>query len=258
MTTTALLSTENLQASVAGRVICRNLSLNVRPGERWAILGINGIGKTTLLHTLAGLRQPDRGTIHYRDRPLTQYSSRSLAKQRGLLFQDKADPFPATVMETVLIGRHPYIENWQWESANDIDRARQALQQVGLASLEKRTINTLSGGERQRVAIATLLAQQPRVLLLDEPTNHLDIHHQMQVMQLVNDKVSNQQSAAIMILHDMNTAARFCDHVLMMFDEGDILQGTTGELLTAQRLESLYGHPIRQLTTDTQTVFIPG
>ncbi|MGD8568586.1 MAG: ABC transporter ATP-binding protein [Gammaproteobacteria bacterium] len=257
MTTTALLSTENLQTSVAGRIICRDLSLSVRPGERWAILGINGVGKTTLLHTLAGLRQPDRGTIRYHSRQLTQYSSRALARQRGVLFQDKADPFPATVMETVLIGRHPYIENWQWESADDIDRARQALRQVGMASMEKRTINTLSGGERQRVAMATLLAQEPHVMLLDEPTNHLDIHHQMQVMQLINDSVSNQQRAAVMILHDMNTVARFCDHVLMMFDDGNVLQGTASELLTAKRLESLYGYPIRHIATETQTIFIP-
>ena len=254
----ALLSTNNLQASIAGRVICRDLNLEVNAGESWGILGINGVGKTTLLHTLAGLREAEQGMVLYQGRPLTQYSNRELAKQRGVLFQDKSDPFPATAMETVLIGRHPYIENWQWETADDIGRAKKALRQVDMGRLENRTINTLSGGERQRVAIATLLAQCPKVMLLDEPTNHLDIHHQMKIMQLLNNAVLKQDTASVMILHDINTAARFCDHILMLFDGGKVIQGTTHELLSAERLEMLYGYPIREVTAETQKIFFPG
>ncbi|MGD8558577.1 MAG: ABC transporter ATP-binding protein [Gammaproteobacteria bacterium] len=257
MTMTTLLSTSQLNVTIAGRVICHDLSLSVNAGESWGILGVNGVGKTTLLHTLAGLRDADNGTVFYQQMPLSQYAHRELARQRGVLFQDKADPFPATVMETVLIGRHPYIDHWQWESNDDIERARQALQLVGMETMENRTINTLSGGERQRVAIATLLAQNPDTMLLDEPTNHLDIHHQMIIMQLLKDKVVNQRRAALMILHDMNMAARFCDHILMMFNDGKIQQGPAEQLLTPDCLEELYGYPVRDVTAGHQRIFVP-
>ena len=252
-----LLSVSSLQASVANRVICRDLNLTIQRGESWGILGVNGIGKTTLLHTLAGLRDTDLGEIRYQDIPLVDINKLELAKQRGILFQDKSDPFPATVLETVLIGRHPYIKSWQWESMEDVARARRALQQVDLAGLENRYINTLSGGERQRVAIAMLIAQQPSVYLLDEPTNHLDIRHQIKIMQLFDSMKKQDDTALVTILHDLNLATRFCDHILMLFENGKTLSGTTQELLTTTHLEALYGYPIHQLNDNTQTVFIP-
>lgn len=257
MTRPALLSARQLHVCIGSRVICRDLSLQVSAGQTWGILGINGIGKTTLLHTLAGLRAAQRGNICFDGQPLDSLSRRNLARYRGVLFQDKADPFPATVLESVLIGRHPYIENWQWETARDRDLARQALRQVDLAHLENRTINTLSGGERQRVAIATLLAQDPKVFLLDEPANHLDIHHQMEIMQLLARRARQPDTAVVMILHDINSAARFCDHILMLFEEGETLHGTAAELLNVARLEMLYGHPVRELTDQPHKIFIP-
>jgi iron complex transport system ATP-binding protein len=252
-----LLSVSALQTSVAGRVICRNLDLTIHPGECWGILGVNGIGKTTLLHTLAGLREIDKGEIYYQANALTEINKLELAKRRGILFQDKADPFPATVLETVLIGRHPYIKGWQWESTEDIALARNALRQVELDGLENRYINTLSGGERQRVAIATLIAQQPGVYLLDEPTNHLDIRHQIKIMQLFENIRSQSDTALVMILHDLNLAARFCDHVLLLYENGQTMSGAAQKLLTTTNLEALYGYPIHRLADNSLTVFIP-
>ena len=253
-----LLSTESLKVSIANRKVCDDLSLSINNGECWGILGINGIGKTTLLHTLAGLRDPDKGDIFYQDTNIRSLGKIELAKKRGMLFQTKTDPFPATVLETVLIGRHPHIENWQWESEKDIKLARASLQQVDLTGMEDRYINSLSGGERQRVAIATILAQQPDMYLLDEPTNHLDVQHQIKLMQLFQNSKDRQDSALIMILHDLNLAARFCDHILMLFGNGKVLIGETTKLLTAENLNELYGHPIKILNDNSQAVFIPG
>lgn len=253
-----LLSTESLKVSIANRKVCDDLSLSINNGECWGILGINGIGKTTLLHTLAGLRDPDKGDIFYQDINIRSLGKIELAKKRGMLFQTKTDPFPATVLETVLIGRHPHIENWQWESEKDIKLARASLRQVDLTGMEDRYINSLSGGERQRVAIATILAQQPDMYLLDEPTNHLDVQHQIKLMQLFQNSKDRQDSALIMILHDLNLAARFCDHILMLFGNGKVLIGETTKLLTAENLNELYGHPIKILNDNSQAVFIPG
>ena len=252
-----LLSAKSLDVSIANHIVCDCLDLTVNKGECWGILGVNGIGKTTLLHTLAGLRNPDGGSIYYHDTNIQSLQKTELAKKRGVLFQSKSDPFPATVLETVLIGRHPYIEHWQWESDKDIELARTALQQVDLTGMEDRFINTLSGGERQRVAIATVLTQQPEVFLLDEPTNHLDVQHQMKFMQLLHKNNKQQNSAIVMILHDLNLTARFCDHILMLFGDGRILSGNTSELLTADNLEELYGYPIKIIDGDSQRVFIP-
>ena len=252
-----LLTVDALQISVAERNICRDLDLSINPGECWGILGVNGIGKTTLLHTLAGLRDPDSGRIRYLGTAIEEINKLKLARQRGILFQDMTDTFPATVLETVLIGRHPYIDSWQWETAEDIALARNALQNVDLAGLENRYINTLSGGERQRVAIAALIAQQPQVYLLDEPTSHLDIRHQIKIMHLFNNIKCRENTALVMILHDLNLAARFCDHMLMLFESGKVLSGKTEALLTAEHLKELYGYPIHILNNNSQTVFVP-
>ena len=166
-----LLESHNLDIRIGGQQICREANFEFRAGECWGILGMNGAGKTTLLHTLAGLRPPESGQICLNGQPLHHMSRRSIARQLGLMLQDTPDPFPATVLDTALIGRHPHLSRWQWESARDIEQAQAALEQVHLQGFEHRQVNTLSGGERRRLALATLLVQAPAMLLLDEPTN---------------------------------------------------------------------------------------
>ena len=165
----ALLTTKRLSVSIAGKWICRDLDMRIDEGQRWAVLGPNGSGKTTLLHTLAGLRMTQGGEIMLQDRSLNNWHPRDRARLIGTLLQHYDDPFPSTVLETALIGRHPYLERWQWEGHNDIQRARRALQMMDLQGFEARHIATLSGGERRRLAIATLLTQDPSLFLLDEP-----------------------------------------------------------------------------------------
>ncbi len=165
--------------------VCHALDVTFNPGECWAILGRNGTGKTTLLHTLAGLRATDNGSILLDGAAIEQLPRRRIAQHVGLLPQDSHDPFPATVLETALLGRHPHLSPWAWESAEDRALARAALAQVGLVDWDARTLATLSGGERRRVALATLLTQDPDILLLDEPTNHLDLHHQVALLDLL-------------------------------------------------------------------------
>jgi iron complex transport system permease protein len=233
-----------LEVAVAGRTLCRGLDLRVLPGERWAILGPNGAGKTSLLHTLAGLRPPAGGELRFSGRPLAAWPRRALARHLGLLPQDSEDPFPASVLETTLVGRHPHLGRWRWEGAEDLAAARAALAAVGLEGMEGRLSATLSGGERRRLAIATLLAQAPVLYLLDEPANHLDLHHQAAVLRHFADTARHGARALLMVLHDPNLASRYCDHVLLLFADGEALAGPAQEVLSAERLTRLYGHPL--------------
>jgi len=254
-----VLETRGLGVSIAAHRVCSDLDLRVNAGERWAILGQNGSGKTTLLKTLAGLHAPDCGEIYLADRALSAMPRRDVARRIGVLFQEHRDLFPATVLETALIGRHPYLGTWQWEDEKDLALARQALQQVGLGALEDRDVATLSGGERQRLEIATVLTQDPALLLLDEPTNHLDLHHQVEILDLLSlgAGTANGERAVVLVLHDVNLAARFCDHALLLFGAGECAHGPVRAMLTAPLLERLYGHPLRALRDGASEVFIP-
>ena len=178
-TATSILQTNNLSIKIGGKLICNGLNLNISRGQCWAILGCNGSGKTTLLQTLAGLRDATSGEVVLSGQPLQQYSRLQIARLVGVLHQQQEDPFPASVYDTVLRGRHPHLRAWQWENQRDHELTTQALSSVRMSSFAKRNIQSLSGGERQRIAIAELLAQDPQLLLLDEPSNHLDLHHRV-------------------------------------------------------------------------------
>ncbi|MDH5395710.1 MAG: ABC transporter ATP-binding protein [Gammaproteobacteria bacterium] len=250
----SLVSIDSLNITIGDTTVCRDLTINIRAGENWAILGMNGSGKTTLLHTLAGLHAAQSGEIFLNGKPLFNLSRRVIAQQLGLLMQHQEDHFPGTVLETVLIGRHPHLKSWQWESDSDKHIAIEALKHVGLTAFENRSILTLSGGERQRVALATLLVQQTAVRLLDEPVNHLDIHQQHEIMKTLSEE--NTGKATLFVLHDINLATRYCDHALLLFGNGKTLHGSCTEVLTETNLSQLYQHPLQEISHQDKRWFI--
>lgn len=240
-----LLRATSIDIDLAGRTLLRDLNLAVHTSQCWALLGANGTGKTTLLHTLAGLRPPQGGSLWLQGAALARLPRRVVAQHLGLLPQDSNDSFPASVLETALIGRHPHLGRWHNEGADDVALARQALAQVDLAGYESRPCHTLSGGERRRLALATLLTQAPPLMLLDEPTNHLDLSHQIGALQHLRHLADSAGRAVVMALHDINLAARYCDHALLLFGDGTWQAGSTAELFTETTLSRLYGHPIQ-------------
>jgi iron complex transport system ATP-binding protein len=253
----SVLSCSGIDIVIGNIVVTRALNLNIAAGQCWCVLGKNGVGKTTLLHTLAGLRAPACGQIRLHGRPLNQLRRREVAQQLGILFQDHEDSFPATVLETVLQGRHPHLHPWQWESADDHRIAKRAITQLQLDELEQRNVQTLSGGERRRVGIATLLTQNTDLMLLDEPTNHLDLHHRLKVLEILVDQCRNTGKAALMILHDINLAARFADHLLLIIGDGETRLGRAADVLQTDTLERLYSHPLQRLETPGGPVWLP-
>ena len=248
---------EALTVRIGQKLICRDFDLEIRAGEHWGMLGGNGVGKTTLLHTLAGLRKPVSGRIMLDDIDLQDYRRLHLARKAGVLFQDSQDTFPATVMETVLTGRYPHQSFWSVGQREDVSLARTVLAQLNLAEMRDQQVDTLSGGERRRMAIATLFLQDPRLWLLDEPTNHLDFHHQVQVLDLVKQRVSEGNRALLMVLHDVNLINRYCTHAILMPGEGKLLCGKIEAVINKTNLENLYRHPIREISGDDRNYYFP-
>lgn len=248
-----ILEARDLCVSIGLHKVCFGLNLDLAPGGRLAILGRNGAGKSTLLATLAGLRDADAGSLRLAGKTYAEHGPRAAARLRGWLGQDRSDPFASTVLEAVLTGRHPHLGRWAWESGADTDIARAALAAMGLAGMAAREVHTLSGGERQRVAVATLLAQAPRLCLLDEPLAHLDLNHQIATLDLLSRRAREDGIAIAMVLHDPNLALRYCDQVVLLFGDSRHIAGPAADILDAATLSDLYGHPLRRV----ENFFVP-
>ena len=252
-----VLEARKLTAAIGGKMICRKLDVMIRPGECWAVLGQNGVGKTTLLRTLAGLHLPQAGMVSWNGVPLAAYPRRNFAQHVGVLLQSESGEFWGSVHEYVLLGRFPHRTVLFGYGAQDEALAKQALEWMELDELAHRPLNTLSGGERQRAAIAQVLAQQPECYLFDEPLQHLDLRHQNKTMQIFS-KLKEQGSAIMMVLHDPLWVQRCCDHVLMQFADGQVLHGVAHDLLTRMHLEALYQCPLREFSVEEERWFVAG
>ena len=250
-----LLEISELHISVPGRVLVEGLSMSLSRGEFVAVLGRNGSGKTLSLLTLAGLRRPESGTVRVGGEAIATLRRQQVARRLALLPQDTDDIFPATVLDTALVGRHPHIGRFRWESPADYERARESLAMVGIADLAGRDVLSLSGGERRRLAIAQVLTQAPDVYLLDEPTNHLDPQHQVDTLRIFR-RAADDGAGVIASLHDVNLAARVADRCLLLFGDGRWEFGVTDAVLDEARLEALFGTPMEAVRWRDRRLFI--
>ena len=252
-----LLEAQNLALGVDGRTLVQALDFRVCAGEVWCMLGPNGAGKTTLLHTAAGLRSTQGGAMRLAGRALADWSIAAAARQRSFLPQTIHDAFGAPVLESVLLGRHPYLSRWQWEAESERAIALDALRAMDLAGFERRDVLTLSGGERQRVALAALLAQDAPLLLLDEPVSHLDLHHQVLVLEHLVKLARVNGKGVLFTVHDLNLAARFASHALLFLPQGVVRRGPIEEVLTQEALLAAFGHGVTRIESAGKTLFVP-
>jgi iron complex transport system ATP-binding protein len=250
-----LLECRHLDVSIGECQVVRALDLSVDRGEFWGLLGPNGVGKTTLLKTLAGVRQPYAGSVDLGDKPLMSLPRKQVARKLGMLAQNTGYAFEASCEQTALVGRHPHLNAWSRETRSDRAMARAALAELGLLHLAERSCMDLSGGESRRLALAAVLVQDPEILLLDEPTNHLDPANQVTILNVLAERVRADKKAAIMALHEVNLATCYCSHVLLLFGDGQWLAGTTDNLLTAENLSRLYRCRVRLVDDGQQRVF---
>lgn len=244
-----MLRCQRLTVSAGQRILVRDLELDLAPGALLAVLGPNGSGKSLTLHTLAGLRPPAEGKVLLAGRDLPGMPRQEAARQLGLLLQDDLENFPATVLESVLLGRHPHGRRWAGPSDGDRELALHALEEMDLAELRDRETETLSGGERRRLAIARLLVQDTAVLLLDEPTNHLDPRHQVRVLGRLAD-LATAGRTVMLSLHDPSMALRFAPTTLLLHGDGRWRHGPTADILSVDTLGELFATPYEDFQSE--------
>ena len=239
MTAGLLLQVEELALRAGDITLLENFNWQVRAGEFWCVLGKNGIGKSTLLHAVAGLLQPASGRVCSPDGDIVRATPQQLALWRGLQAQQQIDAFPCSVLDSVMAGLHPYRPGWGWPDDADRRAALHALQRLDMASYADADVMRLSGGERQRVAMATLMLQAPQLYLLDEPASHQDVAAQQLVMRTLKE-LADDDHAVVATMHDINLATRFASHVLLIA-EGKVWQGRAADILQPDLLEVAYG-----------------
>lgn len=231
---------KDLQFGYNSRTILNGISLELRPKEMLGVIGPNGSGKSTLIQCIDGLLRPETGSILLDGKELKDISRKELARKVGYVPQTTSRSFfPSTVIDTVLMGKRPHLG---WRSSNqDVKNVIQVLRLIGIEDLAMRDINELSGGQQQKVLIARALAQEPAMLLLDEPTSNLDIKHQLEVVEIIREKVMEKSISAIMAVHDLNLAAKYTDRIVMMKDGKVFATGTPESVLTTENIRAVYG-----------------
>jgi len=237
--------------------ILKNISFRLEQGAFLSIAGPNGAGKTTLLNLLAGLLEPAAGSITIDAAALQSYSIRRLAKKIAFVRQEFVPVFEFTAAQVVSMARTPYQGAFAFESDIDKHAIDDALEMTDTARFAGRTLNRLSAGERQRVFIARALAQQTPILLLDEPTNFLDMKHQVGIYDLLKKMQLEKQKTIIVVTHDINLAAQYSDTIMLLAAGGDYQFGPTKEVLSAQRIENVFGVKILSAQIGQNSFFFP-
>lgn len=218
--------------SYDGRAVLCDIALRVAPGEVIGLLGPNGSGKSTLLRVIAGALTGYEGVVQIAGREIRDFPRRELAQRVAVVPQESTFGFPFSVLEIVLMGRHPHLAGLAFESPTDIEIAKSALGRCGALAFASRPIHELSSGERQRVVFARALAQQPRILLLDEPASFLDIRYQVELYDIVRDMAHTQGCAVLTALHELNLAAEYCDRVYLLSDGRIAADGAPAQALS--------------------------
>ncbi|MDT0205663.1 Fe3+-hydroxamate ABC transporter ATP-binding protein FhuC [Serratia marcescens] len=243
----ATFALDNASFAVPGRVLLQPLSLSFPQGKVCGLIGHNGSGKSTLLKLLGRHHAPSGGQVLLNRQPLEQWDSKSFARQVAYLPQQLPAAEGMTVRELVAVGRYPWHGALGRFGANDRQQVEEAIALVGLKPFANRLVDSLSGGERQRAWLAMMVAQDSRCLLLDEPTSALDIAHQVEVLALIQRLSRERDLTVIAVLHDINMAARYCDHLVALRGGEMIAQGDPLELMQGPVLEQIYGIPMGTL-----------
>jgi iron complex transport system ATP-binding protein len=250
-----------VECSYGAHKVLSGVNLDVAPGSFLGIIGPNAAGKSTLIKTIAATLKPTRGVVYFKGEDLTKVSRRDLAQQMAVVPQETEINFPFSVMEVVLMGRHPHLGRFEQESEQDYEIVCTAMEKAGCWHLKDRSILELSGGERQKVILARALAQNPSIILLDEPVAHLDLSAQLEVLTLLQEMNREHGITVIAILHDLNMAAQFSEQMIMLHQGKIFAAGLPEKVLNAENIKEVYNtdvlvirHPI---TGDPQIVVLP-
>ncbi|BDB00243.1 ABC transporter ATP-binding protein [Clostridium botulinum] len=234
------IETKNLDIAYEDTLIVKELNMQIPKGKITSIIGANGCGKSTILKAVGRILKPKNGLVHLSGQDISKLSTKEIAKKMAILPQNPTAPSGLTVNELVAYGRFPHQKGFGNLTEEDKRIVKWALAATKLSEFERREVDTLSGGQRQRVWIAMALAQQTDLILLDEPTTYLDLAHQLEVLKLLYELNRNQKCTIIMVLHDLNLAARFSDYIIAI-QKGDIIKyGPPEEVMTPEVLRKTF------------------
>ena len=231
---------EKLTIGYEGKTVVQDLSVNFPKNKVTAIIGPNGCGKSTLLKTLARLHKADSGVVCLNGRSIAELPTKTIAKEMAILPQSPTVPGGLSVYDLVSYGRTPYQSGFARLSKHDREMVDWALKVTGLSKLQQREVDTLSGGQRQRAWIAMALAQETDLLLLDEPTTYLDLAHQLEILQLLDTLNHEEGRTIVMVMHDLNHAARFAHHIVAMRGGAIIKEGNADEVICSEILQQVF------------------
>jgi len=223
----------------------KNITIAFEPGRFYGIIGPNGCGKSTLLDLLCGHTEPERGSVSFNGRPLSAWGRKALARNIALVPQSVFLNFPYTAREIVTMGRYPHLSRFAAPGAEDRDIVDSVLAMCGAENLADRYMTELSGGEKQRVVFARALAQNTPMLLLDEPCANLDVRYALLLMDIAAGKVEKDNRTVVAVMHDINLAARYCDHLVFMKSAGIRAAGPTREVLDRAILTDIFGVDVK-------------
>ena len=231
----------NLNFSYGTDLVLKNITFSATAGEFIAIIGPNGAGKSTLIKLMDGILVSGGSDIYLEEKTLTDYSRKELARKIAYLPQDSKFAFSYTVKDVVMMGRFPYLKGVFAYTAEDIRVVKDVMTLMEINHFETRYFNELSGGEKQRVLIASALAQQPKIILLDEPTTALDLHHQIAIYRILKKLQKEQHITIIVVTHDINLAAQYCERMALMGKGMIIRDDTPKEVLQFNLLQETFG-----------------
>lgn len=243
-----LLAAQDVTLAYDGVTVARDVSIAVPTGRVTVIIGPNACGKTTLLRALARLLAPKSGNVVLDGKDIRKYGTKEVARRLGLLPQAMTAPFGITVGDLVARGRFPHQELFRQWSVEDEEAVRAAMRLTRVAGLADREVDELSGGQRQRVWLAMVLAQETPLMLLDEPTTYLDIAHQLDVLELCRKLNREEGRTLVMVLHDLNQAARYADHLVVMKEGAVVATGAPADVLTVELLAHTFRLEARIVT----------
>ena len=235
-----VLVAKNIQVKIRDKKIIKNISINIESGKIYSILGPNGSGKTTLLRAISRNLRPTNGSVHLKGKNIFKISSKHTARIMAVLTQIHSGMNNITVSQLVSYGRFAHRDWWKGKQLKDSEIIDECIEKTNLEKLKNRNMNTLSGGERQRAWIAMALAQKPELLILDEPTTFLDISHQIEIMELISKLNEEDNITILMVLHDINHAARYSDELIVLKEGRLYASGRPWDMLKPEILQEVF------------------
>lgn len=236
--------------------VVREVSLDIQAGEFLGIIGPNGSGKSTLLKLIAGILPPDSREVYFRGRPLKSYPRKKLAQSMAWIPQEQNMPFAFKVAEVVMMGRHPYLSAFSFETENDFTIVERAMEQTQTIRFAERRFNEISGGEKQRVMLASAIAQEPEVMLLDEPTSALDLKYQVELLKILKDLNLQRKVTVVLAMHDLHLASKFCRRLVLLKDGRVVCDGPPEDILQKKILEDVYEVPVKIFRDESDGSFM--